>query len=263
VYVTLSIFINFTKNNFILKTKNYALTMLASSFSVDTVRNYTYLLDYGAGIVYKTDLNWNYVSTLGGYISPHSSAISSNYLWVAGKYLYQVNLDNSAIVYSTASSSTYAFYGRIYYNPTTSNLFVLDYIDKQVLQYSQNLQTLVNTWNFPSFYGNPYSLNGYSNLMYIGTNSGYLFSMTITGTFTLLGSGCNGLNSPITSISFDYFGNMIQSCDSANSYFVYNGPTYTTYSNVKLYDPGLYYGAYDSNKNFVSLTVWGMFYIYN
>jgi hypothetical protein len=87
--------------------------------------------------------------------------------------------------------------------------------------------------------------------------------MTTTGSLTLLGSGCNGLNSAILSLSFDNFGNMIQTCDSANSYFVYNGPTYTAYANVQFYAPGLYYGAYDSNKNFVSLTVWGMFYIYD
>ena len=227
---------------------------------MDATQTYNYFLDFGtSSYLYKTSSTWTYVNKLGTFTRGSSLAISSSYLWVGGAYIYQVSLSSFTIVSTSTNSANWV---AVYYNPTTANLFTIEYNTNFIVQYSQDVQTAINSYSFGSSNGKPFSLNGYNNVMYVGTLTSKLYSLSNTGTFTLLGTGCNGAATGIYAMTFDNAGNMLQTCGGANAIYVYNGASYTTYANIQLTVANLYFAGYDQNNHLIVMTLSSSLYTY-
>jgi hypothetical protein len=173
----------------------------------DTLKNYIYIFDYQWHYAdYKYFTSPTYIISVGSnfYIS------GENNMWKTDQNL------NLLAQYSTNNDP---FYQGIYYNSTSSYIYVAANKKSSIHVFDLNLKH-VESFSTQSYY--PWSIAGFNNRMYIGCLTSGKILVIVNRNIIATLNGCNGQYDDVTSIIFDQSGYMATSCNKTGNLYLYN-----------------------------------------
>ena len=211
-----------------------------------------YVLDYTNSRILIYDDSWKY-SNFKEFRSPSYMTQIRDYLYLTGQYgIYKTDVDLNVILQYN-DTGTPAYRG-IYYDSNDS-IYVAKMSTYSVLVFDLNLKlidSLTTVINGSPY--SPWSIQGYDNKLYIGTDSGTILVISnkkIIESF----NGCNGfsnLYSFVSTILFDRSGYMATSCLN-NALYLYNSNR--RYMNKTLSTPSLPHQlGFDLNGSFILIS---------
>jgi hypothetical protein len=216
--------------------KNYVMESGNPRFSIDSP----------SGKIIEFNENWQFSTYKTSLYFPNRMiAVNNTSLFITGySNIYKTDpfLNLIQNYFSNASDFT-----DLCYNSVSSSIFVVSYFQETIYEFDINL-SLLSKLDLLTF--KPYSIQEYSNLLYVGTTHGEI----IVFKDKVINQVINvqkGLSTIITSIIFDEYDYMAVACgEFHNLYLFYSNGTFTgmNFKTVAQYPQSI---RFDSNGNFV------------
>ena len=207
-----------------------------------------YVMDYIANKVFILNENWSFLS-FKTFPDPTFMITVETSLYMTGNLnLWKLDLNLNVLIQYNATVTVPGYRG-LYFNPTNRFLYVAPHYLTVIHVFDLNL-TLSHSFSTSPYY--PYSITGYNNLLYIGTNNGTVLvvqNQTIVNQF----NGCGGNGVWLKSILFDQYGYCATSCNNNKLYLLFANGTYTGKTIVTPNDPKFI--GFDSKGHFIQISV--------
>ena len=215
--------------------------LVGFGYLVDTNTTY-YALDWNGNKIIIFDSNWKYLNFTSLNKPAFMITVNSSLYISADYYVYKTDKYLNIISQHMNNS---AYYRGLYYNSSSNSVYVSGYINCAIDVFDLNL-TLVDSISTSPY--KPYSLQGYKNYIYVGTDTGQFLvieNKVITKQYAI----CSGTF--LTSILIDHFGFMALSCNNDRKAYLYYSSN-MSYTGMSMTFPGIPWCIkFDSNGRLV------------
>jgi hypothetical protein len=212
------------------------------------IDNEKYVVNYYHEIIVY-DRNWNYMKK-EAFLSPLSLlAINKTLVITGGSNIWKT--DSYLKVIKEYNDIESQFCG-IWYNETNNLLYIPNILKNRIDLFNQDFSKVgeIKTSLFK-----PFSITESKNKLYVGTREGVLLEIVdkeIVQNITIcktLDKTIDGEKQTLSSILFDYLGNMAVSCPIDSKIYLYYSNM--TYSGLNMTTDYPYYSNFDSEGHFV------------
>ncbi len=209
-----------------------------------------YVTNVNKSKIFVFDDDWKYVSEKLSFTNVHYISLVGNYFFITGdENVWKTDIQlNVLITYNSAGSNLK--YRGLYYNSTNDLIYVTVYSAKEIRVFNLDL-TLNDTIPTSSYY--PWSINGFNNLLYVGSQNGKMLiveNKIIIKTF----DGCDQKNYKINSMLFDdsIANRMGIACDD-EEFYLYHTNGNNLNKDIK-FASSPYFIGFDSKSRLVIVT---------
>ena len=207
-----------------------------------------YVTDYHAGKVYILNDNWSYAS-FKTFTNPAYMITVGTSLYLTGdSNIWKLDKDLNTLCQYVATRDP--FYNGLYYNSTNNLLYVAPYYLTVIHIFDLNLNF---SHSFSILTYNPWSITGYNNQLYIGTNTGLILVIQNENILNQF-NGCGGNSVLLNSILFDDYGYMATSCSDVNKLYLLF-PNATSTSKIITTPLNPEYIGFDSKGRFIIILI--------
>ena len=207
-----------------------------------------FVANYNLGKIFVFDEDWNQLSEKSSFPFVFYMIQVGNFFYITGSQnLWKTN-EQLNVLFQYNSTGSIPGYSGLYYNLLNNLIYVAALSLQEIIVFNLDL-TLTDTISTKPF--SPWSINGYSNQLYVGTGNRIMLvieNKQIINQF----NACNNQSATLLSILFDQFDNMATTCEG---YQVYLYNTTGNYLNKYISTVDFPYNiGFDSKSRFVVVT---------